>query len=193
MANHLKKEFPRLLRLSRVRLPKTTQWETQALHFLRGHPATEEISTLMQSFMAEIPALMTLSPNPTHAHEALLEEWRVDNQNVATKQQEPEVEEDEMCPVCLALPTTRATSCGHRFCDTCLDICARARPYEPLTCPMCRNELRPPLRQATLRSPPPGIHPTLFSGGRPRINEDWLSEAELATYLGYYVPILNNN
>lgn len=192
MVNHLKNEFPRLLRLSRARLPRTSQWENEALQFLRGGPATPEVESVMTSLLSELPALLSMQPSPTRNYSTLIASWENEDADSRVSTQHPTpVDDDDVCPVCLAAPKTDTTICGHGFCGSCLDICARARPYEPLRCPLCRHHLRSPVN---VPAPPPGVneaHKTLFSGGRPRVNESWLNEAELNIYLGYHVPVLN--
>lgn len=214
MIHHLKKEFPCLLRLSRIRLTKTSRWENEALHFLRGNPATDEVSAAMRSLLSELPSLMSMSPSPTQDFAALVEAWKQEEADSRVSTQHPTPSnapsdddnegEPDVCPVCISVPPTQTTSCGHGFCDTCLDICARARPHEPLTCPLCRHHLRPALHTSAPAPPNPSgfaadhvqtyaySPSTLFSGGRPRVDEGWLTAEELNIYLGYYVPVLNS-
>lgn len=214
ISRHLTKQLPRLLRLAKAPLPETTLWESAALMCLRaavrpgsGNFIQQEVLRLLGDLQAAIPSLMSLQIAAVPQFDPLLETWRQENacrSSTQTPTPDSKEEDEDVCPVCLAMPPVQETSCGHHFCATCLNICARARPYEPLTCPLCREHLRPALHSNTPEpSIPPGFYgpsslqtppsSTYFSGGRPRVNEDWLTEDEIATYLGYYVPILTTH
>lgn len=196
ISRHLKQQLPRLLHQAQATLPAHELWESDAVMVLRatlrpqyGPYIQQEILRLLAGHQAAIPGLMSITPVPSRDYERVLEGWH-QNADSRVSTQDPTLDDEEVCPVCLATPPQMTTPCGHRFCNTCLDVCARARPHEPLTCPLCREKLAP-----ARVHPPPGFsnaHSNVSSGGRPRVNESWLSEEELNIYLGYYVPILGS-
>lgn len=57
--------------------------------------------------------------------------------------QEKEEEEPDVCAICLTVPKTKKnvsfTTCGHKFCTSCLLSSLRHKN----TCPTCRAELEP--------------------------------------------------
>ena len=157
---------------------------------------------LFKQHQRSIPKLMSLQVPINPYLDDIIEGWR--RQDVANRQsstQAPTPKKDE-CPVCLVDAATYVTTCNHKFCENCLDICARAHPRTALLCPLCRKPLQAPLILEEMddpEEPPPGFTAvplnrgqTYFSGGRPRVNEVWLNEEDLNIYLGYYVPILSN-
>lgn len=211
MSRHLAAQLPRLLQLAQAPLPETSFWESEALLCLRatirpgsGGFIQQEILRLLRQHQQSIPALMSLDVTINPRFDSLLESWY--KKDVADRRSStltPTPNDDDVCPVCLIDAPTQTTVCGHKFCEQCLDICARARPREALLCPLCRRPLKAPLELPEMnlpQRPPPGFTAvdhmlgpsTFFSQGRPRVNEFWLDEDELNIYLGYYVPILDN-
>lgn len=219
ISRHLKQQLPQLLRQARATLQPSERWEADAVMTLRAtiqprdaNYIQQTILQLLSEYQAAIPSLMSMDPVPSRDYTKVIKKWYVHADRRSSTQTPPldtmsaETDEGNVCPVCLMEETNTTTHCGHRFCDECLDICARARPTEALLCPLCRTPLKAPLELPELEEqydtfvdPPPGftavthVTPsTHYSRGRPRVNEFWLSEDELSIYLGYYVPILGS-
>ena len=183
-------------------------WESTALMMLRAQVrpgstsyAQQVASHWLDDYRASLPSLMSLEPSPTRDFRDLLASWEA-AANPPPDEDEPEEETPELCPVCLVAPLAAvARPCGHEFCGSCLSLCARARQPAALTCPLCRTpvEQQEPTGSAEITPLPDPIpeeelleqwFPIPEPRRRPRVNELFLTERELDTYLNFTVPVL---
>ena len=111
---------------------------------------------------------MDITVTPTKNFAKLLPSW-------APKP--TETTEPEVCPVCLSDKLqVEAQPCKHQFCPKCLIICVKAKPYETLPCPVCRQTIIAQVGLDGLEVE--RLPPMLLPQQRPRVNEKWLTEQE---------------
>ncbi len=198
--DHLLPRLPYLMRLARMATTPETRWEIVAFHTLRSlihepRPSDSYIASAvtewLQQQIASYPALMQVDVQPTRDFSYLLKTWEPQIPEEDKTIENP-VNEPETCPVCLEKDLmAEAQPCKHQFCDSCLLLCAKAKPLEVLQCPLCRQDIAAQIGLNGLTVEPLPTPLPLMS--RPRINEQWLTERELAIYLSFMVPVLAPN
>lgn len=89
--------------------------------------------------------------------------------------QQEEEEEEDLCPICLAVEPTCFTECGHGFCVACI--------HQITKCALCRKELiRPKIGRELRKRLLPASETEVIGQEGPTILMDYvyMSEEELA-------------